>query len=263
MNNYLYQNYYDYLSEEVVTPFYNNRLNSLNKLRLKDVLKRKNPYLFKAKNIELAGDLVKSIVDAFLSSQEETMFGNLLEGFAIHISQTLDNGFKSNFKSVDLEFERDGIYYIVGIKSGTSWANSDQITAMRNNFKIAKQNLRQNGITSEIIAVNGCMYGRETVHLKTNIDIDKIYYKYAGQDFWYFISNDDNLYQEIIVPIDEKAKERDEKFKSAYAAKVNEMTQDFILNFMKNNQIDWVKLIDYVSKRGKFELDNSIQTSLF
>ena len=263
MNNYLYQNYYEYLSEEVVTPFYNNRLSSLNKLRLKDVLKRKNPYLFKAKNIELAGDLVKSIVDAFLSSQEETMFGNLLEGFAIYISQTLHNGFKSNFKSVDLEFQRDGIYYIVGIKSGTSWANSDQITAMRNNFKIAKQNLRQNDITTDILAVNGCMYGRETVHLKTNIHIDKVYYKYAGQDFWYFISNDDNLYQEIIVPIDEKAKERDEKFKSAYAAKVNEMTQDFILNFMKNNQIDWVKLIDYVSKRGKVELDNSIQTSLF
>jgi hypothetical protein len=257
MNNSLYQNYYDYLSEEVVTPFYNNRLNSLNKLRLKDVFKRKNPYLFKAKNIELAGDLVKSIVDAFLSSQEETMFGNLLEGFAIYISQTLHNGFKSNFKSVDLEFERDGIYYIVGIKSGTSWANYDQITAMRNNFKIAKQNLRQKGIISEIIAVNGCMYGRETVQLKNNIDIDKIYYKYAGQDFWYFISKDDNLYQEIIVPIDEKAKERDEKFKSAYAAKVNEMTQDFIFNFMKNNQIDWVKLIDYVSKRGKFELGNS------
>ncbi|MCC5619258.1 site-specific DNA-methyltransferase [Nostoc sp. CHAB 5836] len=42
----------------------------------------------------------------------------------------------------------------------------------------------------------------------------------------------------------------------------------FILNikervFMKNNQIAWVKLIDYVSKRGKVELDNSIQTSLF
>jgi hypothetical protein len=34
---------------------------------LASVLKRKNPYLFKAKNIELAGDLVKSVVDAFLS----------------------------------------------------------------------------------------------------------------------------------------------------------------------------------------------------
>lgn len=81
-------------------------------------MKRKNPYLFKAKNLELASDLVKSIVDAFLSSQEETTFGNLMEGFAIFVSETKYGGFKSKFKSVDLEFERDGMYYIVGIKSG-------------------------------------------------------------------------------------------------------------------------------------------------
>jgi site-specific DNA-methyltransferase (cytosine-N4-specific) len=31
--------------------------------------------------------------------------------------------------------------------------------------------------------------------------------------------------------------------------KVNEMTYDFMRYFLKNNQIDWVKLIDYVSKR--------------
>lgn len=232
MNNYIYQNYYDYLAEQVVTPFYNTRVNSLKNLRLEDVLKRKNPYLFKAKNFELAGDLVKSIVDAFLSSQEETIFGNLLEGFAIFVSQTLYGGFKSNLKSVDLEFERDGVYYIVGIKSGINWGNSDQVHAMKNNFKIAKKILRHKGIDKNIIAVNGCMYGRENVNLKNNTDPDKVYYKYAGQDFWSFISSDDNLYQEIIVPIDEKAKERDETFKSAYAAKVNEMTQGFILNFI-------------------------------
>lgn len=84
-----YQGYYDYLANHVVTPFYNVRLNNLNSLHLKSVLKRKNPYLFKAKNIELAGDLVKGIVDAFLSSQEEALFGNLLEGFAVHVSNTL------------------------------------------------------------------------------------------------------------------------------------------------------------------------------
>jgi hypothetical protein len=66
-----YQDYYDYLSEYVITPFYKTRFDKLNSLKLKDVLKRKNPYLFKAKNIELAGDLVKGIVDAYLSSQEE------------------------------------------------------------------------------------------------------------------------------------------------------------------------------------------------
>ncbi len=73
--------------------------------------------------------------------------------------------------------------------------------------------------------------------------------KYAGQDFWHFISGDDNLYREIITPIDKEAREKDEAFKKAYAAKVNEMTQDFIENFMTDNQIDWLKLVDYVSKR--------------
>ena len=44
-----YQRYYDYLAEQVITPFYSVRLEGLRKLRLNDVLKRKNPYLFKAK----------------------------------------------------------------------------------------------------------------------------------------------------------------------------------------------------------------------
>lgn len=244
-----YQRYYDYLAEHVMSPFYENRLNNLKQLNLHGVLKRKNPYLFKAKNIELAGDLVKSIVDAFLSSQEETIFGNLLEGFAIYVSKTLHNGFKSELKSVDLEFERDGIYYIVGIKSSTNWGNSDQVNRMRDNFKAAKRLLHERGHT-EVVAVNGCIYGKDRRPLKTYTDPEKQYYKYAGQAFWHFISGDDGLYREIIAPIDNKAREKDEAFKKAYAAKVNEMTQDFANNFMTpDNQIDWLKLIDYVSKR--------------
>ena len=56
-----YQNYYDYLAEHVITPFYNVRLEGLQSLKLASGLKRKNPYLLKAKNIELAVDLVRSI----------------------------------------------------------------------------------------------------------------------------------------------------------------------------------------------------------
>jgi len=245
-----YRNYYDYLSEHVITPFYHTRFDKLNSLKLKDVLKRKNPYLFKAKNIELAADLVKGIVDAYLSSQEEGIFGNLLEGFAIYVSKSLYNGYKSELKSVDLEFERENKYYIVGIKSGTNWANSDQITAMRNNFKLNRAYLKERGIKSEIVAVNGCIYGKDRSPFKRHIDADKQYYKYAGQDFWHFISGDDNLYREIITPIDQEAREKDEVFKKAYAAKINEMTQDFMENFMSENQIDWLKLIDFVSKRS-------------
>ncbi|MEL0592344.1 MULTISPECIES: PmeII family type II restriction endonuclease [Planktothrix] len=89
-----HQIYSKYLIENVLNPFYDKRFEKLRQLQIRDIIKRKNPYLFKAKNIELAGEFVKSIVDAFLSSQEETIFGNLLEGFAIYISETLYGGVK-------------------------------------------------------------------------------------------------------------------------------------------------------------------------
>jgi hypothetical protein len=171
-----YKDYHHYLREHVMTPFYVKRLETLHKLKLHDVLKRKNPYLFKAKNVELAGDLSKGIVDAYLSSQEETLFGNLLEGFAIYVSHNLYGGFKSTRKSLDLEFTRGETYYIVGIKSGIYWGNSDQINTLKSNFKRAREELRSEGVKSQIVAVNGCIYGKDANPLKIDADEDKNYH---------------------------------------------------------------------------------------
>lgn len=253
-----YEAYHRYLREEVIAPFYNRRLDALQKMRLHDVLRRKNPYLFKAKNIDLAGDLARSVVDAFLSSQEETLFGNLLEGFAIFVSASLHGGVKSARKSLDLEFRRDDSYYIVGIKSGTNWGNADQLSIMKANFKRAKEELRAEGVQEPVIAVNGCMYGKDAKPFKSDADPDRAYYKYAGQEFWRFLSGDDELYREIIAPIDEEAKVKDEAFRRAYNAKVNELTSDFSLNFLAENQIDWAKLIEYVSGRERIVLRGAI-----
>jgi site-specific DNA-methyltransferase (cytosine-N4-specific) len=246
-----YQDYHNYLAKNVVAPFYERRLKKLRDLTLNEILLKRNPYLLKAKNLEVASDLVKSILDAFLYSQEETMFGNLLEGFAIYVSNKLHGGFKSKLKSIDLEFERDDVYYIVGIKSGTNWGNSDQQNKLRDNFKLARKTLRENGVTKEIVAINGCMYGKDNKPFKENPDADKQFYRYAGQVFWKFLTGDDNLYREIISPIDKEARQKDEAFKKIYEEKLNEMTQDFLGNFMSDNRIDWLKLIDFVSKKDE------------
>ena len=92
-----------------------------------DVIKRKNPYLFKAKNINTAQDFVKTILDAFLSSQEEGIFGGFLEELAIFICSEVYGGQKSSAEGIDLEFEKDSIRYIVSIKSGPNWENSSQM----------------------------------------------------------------------------------------------------------------------------------------
>ncbi len=50
--------------EQNIGTFHKSRLDSLRKLKLENILKRKNPYLYKAKNILIASELVKTILDA-------------------------------------------------------------------------------------------------------------------------------------------------------------------------------------------------------
>ena len=248
-----YEKLNTFIASDVIKPFYEIRLTRLESAKLSYISKRKNPYLFKAKNIETAGDLAKSILDAFLSSQEETIFGDLMENLAIHVCHDVFKGEKAEegkYRSVDLIFERDNKTYIVGIKSGPNWGNSDQVNTMKRNLKVAKKFLRA-GLKKNIISVNGCIYGRDNVPHKVNKDPDLSYYKICGQSFWELISGDDQLYKKIIQPLDKEAKKRDDVFKELYVKKINEMTKDVIDLFYTKDNLDWEKIIDYVSKTGK------------
>ena len=95
--------------EENIISFHEKRLNKIETLKLKEVIQKKNPYLFKAKNIQTADEIVKGIVDAYLSSSEEAMFGDWLEGLAIFINSKVYGGIKSGIKGIDLEFDYDNI----------------------------------------------------------------------------------------------------------------------------------------------------------
>ncbi|UMX48261.1 MAG: cytosolic protein [Candidatus Nealsonbacteria bacterium DGGOD1a] len=247
-----YEKLNDFIVSDVIQPFYEIRLKRLGMANLVDIAKRKNPYLFKAKNIETAGDFAKGILDAFLSSQEETIFGDLMENLAINICRQVFDGKKAEegiYRSVDLMFEREDKIYIVGIKSGPNWGNSDQVNALRKNLKAAKKIIRAQFPRKEIINVNGCIYGRDNQpHKISKKDSNLSYYKICGQSFWELISGDNELYKKIIRPLDKEAKKRDDKFKELYVKKINEMTKDVVDIFYENDNLDWDKIIDYVFK---------------
>jgi hypothetical protein len=221
--------------------FHKSRLESLKKLKLEDILKRKNPYLYKAKNILISGELVKILLNAHLSSQEEGIFGNFLEGLAIYINSKVFYGKKSSAEGIDLEFDREGKRYIVTIKSGPNWGNSRQLSGMKDDFIRAKRVLRTSGSNLEVIAVNGCCYGRENKTDKGD------YFKYCGQKFWEFISGDSQLYTGLVEPLGYKAKEKNEEFEKEHAKIVNIFTQDFCDKFCTNGVIDWEALVRFNS----------------
>jgi hypothetical protein len=178
-----------------------------------------------------------------LSSAEETIFGDWMEGLAIFVNQQVYGGWKSSAKGVDLEFDKDGIRYIVSIKSGPNWGNSSQINKLKEDFKSAKKTLRTSKSNLMIEAVNGCCYGKDSSPDKGD------YIKYCGQDFWYFISGEKTLYVDIIEPLATKAKERNEEFQKRYAQMINVFTKEFINEFCKENgEIDWEKLVEFNSE---------------
>ena len=69
----------NFVNTEIVY-FHEKRLGRLEAINLNEVLKKKNPYLFKAKHITNAGGLISSILGAFLSSSEEKLFGDFRAG---------------------------------------------------------------------------------------------------------------------------------------------------------------------------------------
>jgi Type II restriction endonuclease EcoO109I len=228
--------------EEHIPDFHRRRLESLTALKLKKVLRRKNPYLFKAKFVTNAPDLVKMLLDAHLSSQEETVFGAFLEGLAVFICERVFAGKKSSAEGIDLEFDRDGIYFIFSIKSGPNWGNSSQIKKMRQNFLQAKRILGTNTSARNIVAVNGCCYGQDNNEDKGD------YLKMCGQRFWEFVSGDSNLYTTIIEPLGYKAKERNEEFQIEYGKVINRFTAEFVKDFCQpDGAILWDKLVQFNS----------------
>ena len=230
--------------EANIGQFHDARIQKLTRLELTELLSRKNPYLFKSKNLVVASDLVQSLLLAHLSSQEETLFGAFLEGLAVYVAETVHGGMKSSTKGIDLELIKDGVRHIISVKSGPNWGNKSQIDQMKANFKTAAQVIRQGNRTASVIAVNGCCYGRDNKPDKGE------YFKLCGQEFWEFLTGDPDFYTRIIEPLGHEAHRRNQDFQERYAAVANTFTIQFTRDFCKQDgAIDWPKLVAFNSSK--------------
>jgi len=227
--------------DEHIGEFHNKRISAISELSLSILLKKKNPYLFKAKNLEIASDFVRTLLDAHLSSQEETMFGQWLEKLAIYVSGLVDGGQRPATTDIDLDFTREGVRFLVSVKSGPNWGNSSQKRDLREAFKNARRQLQLDP-NIHMTFIEGCCYGRQ-------INEDQgTYLKKCGQAFWQFITEDPEFYREIIVPIGHMALEKNVEFASEYARVLNTFTQEFLEAYCAaDGAVDWNALLAFNS----------------
>lgn len=236
----------EFVNENIVD-FHNKRIQSLENLKL-DRLLKKNPYLFRAKNIQIASELIRGLLDAFLSSSEEKLFGDFLEDLAIFIASHTCGGHKSSAPGVDLEFENLGVHYVISIKSGPNWGNSSQQKKLEEDLRDAVKRIKQSQFGKNVQPVLGICYG------KTRTKYLRGYLKVVGQNFWYLISENKDLYTDIIEPIGYRAKEHNETFFRERGRVENRFTKEFLDRFCNvDGSIDWVRLVEFNS--GNYDLD--------
>ena len=159
------------------------------------LLATKNPFLFRARVTTDPDLLARMIVDAFLSSSEETMFGNVLERIALAICTPAKGGRKSSTANIDLEYDEDGQRTIIQIKSGPNWGNSSQRRKLEADFNTARRTIIQGDSTQVIRCVEGICYGSSrTKYLGSH-------WQLIGNHFWYDISGWDGTAQAVLSVI--------------------------------------------------------------
>lgn len=161
---------------------FNEKLRNKLSVSPEKIIRRKNPFLLRARTEGDAKLFAQMITEAYLSSSEETMFGNLLEDVAITICKHSKGGWKSSAEKIDLEYMNDTVRCIVQIKSGPNWGNSSQKQAMKAAFLTAKRILRQGNPNLEVKCIEGICYGKSHIQLQGTHD------KYVGHEFWNEIS---------------------------------------------------------------------------
>lgn len=227
---------------DLLVIYHDNLIASLKGLELKTILKRKNPYLFRAKSLNTSEALIKSILDAYISSSEEGMFGTFLEQVAILVCEQAYGGSKSAAEGIDLEFSKGDIKYLVAIKSGPNWSNSSSLKKLRENFTKAKRILGTNSAKMNVVAVNGCCYGKDNNPDKGD------YLKLCGQRFWEFISGDKSFYLDIIEPLDTDSEDRPDSFEEEFAKVINKFTREFSNKYCdEEGAINWHELLKFNS----------------
>lgn len=226
--------------------FYTRRINRIQQLKLKEVLKKKNPYLYRAMGTEKASEIVEDLLSAFISSSDEGIFG---DAFFEPIAKIASGGVVSPSEGVDVAVETQKRYLAIAVKSGPNWGNSTQLKKQNEYFIALRSRLYK--LQKQFDPMIGHGYGT----LK-NRPKNKLYRNSSGQAFWTEITGDPDFYLKLIRLMKDEPQKHKPTYKKAWDAAVNRFTGEFIKDFcFPDGSIDWEKLVCFVSQ------DKSISTT--
>ncbi len=227
------------LVRQCLDAFYRRRLQKLSTLRLKDTLKKKNPYLFRAIGIQNASEIVEGLLQAYMSSSDEGIFG---DAFFEPIAKLASGGHISPSAGVDVAIETDTVYKAISVKSGPNIFNASQAKRMDDEFKVLRSRLLR--LHKQFDALLGHGYGRKSSDPTSN----RIYRIRAGQAFWEELTGDADFYLKLMRLMGEYPVEHRRAYEAEWEKAVERFTNEFEAEFSTPDAgIDWEKLLRFNS----------------
>lgn len=221
--------------------FYERRLLGLEKLSLQKILSKKNPYLYRALGVEKASEIVEQIMVAYLTSSDETIFGNC---FFEPIARIAAGGKVADGEGVDFVVESKEQILAVAVKSGPNWGNADQHKRQSTNFDAVRKRLYK--MAKQFDPLCGQAYGKQSSDPTDNAR----YRRRSGQAFWEEITGDSDFYLKLIRLMKDVPAKNRPKYRPLWDQAVNRFTAEFIRDFCDaKGKIDWEKLVAFSSAK--------------
>lgn len=222
--------------------FYSRRIAKLSTLELKDTLKRKNPYLFRAVGVESAAELVGQLLSAYMSSSDEGIFG---DAFFEPLAQLVSGSTTSGGEGVDIVRDGAKSYMAVAVKSGPSVFNAQ--SRRRQNQEFLSLRSRMHKLQKHFDAVVGYCYGKKC----SESTGDRIYRELAGQAFWEELTGDEMFYLKIVTAMRDKPSEHKLMFHAEWGKAINRFTREFTNEYcLPDGAINWDKLVEFNSGKN-------------
>lgn len=232
--------------------FYGTLIEKIDGLNIQKVMKRKNPYLYRAKAMQSATEIVDSVLTAFVSSSEETIFGNcFFEPIAIAAS----GGNKALAEGIDIMIQNNETNTIsaIAVKSGPSVFNADSKKRQEQNFTAASKLAQQAKARYE--AYIGYCYGKKK---ESGRGKPKMYQELAGKRFWAELTGDEDFYIKIIGYMGTMPEKYVADYKESYNRAANRLSFAWTLvrkNISAESKANLVKefYAEYFSKNSNYE----------
>ena len=205
-------------------------------------MKRKNPYYTVQKAMQSAAEIVDSVLTAFVSSSEETIFGNcFFEPIAIAAS----GGNKALAEGIDIMIQNNETNTIsaIAVKSGPFVFNADSKKRQEQNFTAASKLAKQAKARYE--AYIGYCYGKKK---ESGRGKPKMYQELAGKSFWAELTGDEDFYIKLIGYMGTMPEKYVADYKESYNRAANRLVREFANSFCREDgRIDWEKLVEFNS----------------